>query len=345
MKLKRLATMALAGVMTLSLALPAFASGQTDVTAVYESPEISVTVPAKGAVVINPFGLDVQMSENPDAADQSTVNKVTISGQKIVTAPMALQNKTKMNLGVNVTLTGTIKEGSDMRLATEALAADDTSKSAFVYLQAAPSTLAGAVSAVDTAAIAAAYAAWEPTAYNADTDLVLGTRAANMDNVVTLKAAKVDGSGAFEEFKAGSIAFVRLSGDAVASPRTPWAATDGFTATIAYTFAPVQLKTFDITVGTLTKSGAASQAPTNVKFSIEGSEVTKASEGDVVTITADMDNRADNLKWTVVDAEGNTIDSMTGTGTTTQTGSAPFAATATFTMPAQPVTVNLEAAG
>lgn len=336
MKLKRLATMALAGVMTLSLALPAFASGQTDVTAVYESPEISVTVPAKGAVVINPFGLDVQMSENPDAADQSTVNKVTISGQKIVTAPMALQNKTKMNLGVNVTLTGTIKEGSDMRLATEALAADDTSKSAFVYLQAAPSTLAGAVSAVDTAAIAAAYAAWEPTAYNADTDLVLGTRAANMDNVVTLKAAKVDGSGAFEEFKAGSIAFVRLSGDAVASPRTPWAATDGFTATIAYTFAPIQIPTFAITAGTMTGNSPANAA-TAMKFEVESAEVTKVAAGDQVTVTVTVDAAADAIDWTIVDAQGTAIAGLTG--------NVPSAAgttrTFTFTMPAQAVTVNI----
>lgn len=335
MKFKRLATMALAGAMSLSLAVPAFASGSTEVTATYSSPVISVDVPAKGAVVINPFGLDVEVSEN--AADTTNTNKVTISGQKIVTAPMALKNKTKMNLGVNVTMTGAVKDGSTMRLAIEAPAADDSSKSAFVYLQAASATtLTGDESTITAAKIAEEFAKWEPAAYSADNDLILDVRAASKDNIVTLKAAKMDNTGAFDEYKAGSIAFVRLAGDCVASPRTAWANTDGFTANIAYTFAPVQIPTFDITEGTKGTEGSANSA-TAMAFKVDSAAVTKAAAGDTVTVEVTVADAADAVDWTVVDAEGNAIAGLTGnvaaaSGTTR---------TFTFTMPAQAVKVNI----
>lgn len=335
MKFKRFATMALAGAMSLSLAVPAFAQS-TEVTAAYSSPTISVDVPTKGAVIINPFGLDVEMAE--DAADTANTNKVTISGQKIVTAPMALKNKTKMTLGVNVTLTGTVAATSDMRLAAEPLAADDTSKSAFVYLQAAPSTLAGATSAVTATAVATAFAAWEPAAYSANNDLILGTRAASKENIVTLKAAKMDSNGAFEEYKAGSIAFVRLAGDAVASPRTAWTDDDGFTANIAYTFAPVVIPTFGITVGTYGNDGTASNA-SGMTFEVNGEAATKAAAGDTVTVKVTADNKADTIDWTVVDEKGTAIAGLSGTGETADQTTK--VCTFTFTMPAQAVTVNV----
>ena len=87
----RICSGAMAGVLALSLAVPAFAAGntpmntQTEITATYQKVDIKVIVPQTGTALINPYGLDLKVK---DAAN----NEVTISGQKIVTAPMSLKN-------------------------------------------------------------------------------------------------------------------------------------------------------------------------------------------------------------------------------------------------------------
>lgn len=351
LNLKRFASLVLSGALALSLATPAFAAPnmQTEITGTYQAADIAVTVPTKGAVIINPFGLDLKLKEiGDDGNAASGAADATISGQKIVTAPMFISNESEMNLQVGATVTGT--PNGDLRFASES-AAESTSKTVYAYLQATPATaLSGVSTGITAANKAAAYAAWAPEAYDAATDVLVSDRETSTTNLVTLKAATLATSGSTTTitYKAGSIAMVRLSGDCPTSPRDAWTAADstatpavvgdGFTVTVAYTFTPVELEKYTLAANPTYESPAAAAA-TAVVFKVNGNTVTSAAEGDTVTVAVTTQSIQDNIEWTVVDATSNAaIAGLTGNvakdGTTKDR-------TFTFTMPAQNVKVNV----
>ena len=361
MNLKRFASATLTGALALSLAVPTFAdtNTQTIITGEYAAATIAVTVPTTSKAIINPFGLDVKLKEQDESGDLSGAVDATISGQKIVTAPMFISNESEMALQVGASVTGTATTG--VSFASES-AAESTSKAVYVYLQAAQaSSLTGDSTALAAADKAAAYAAWEPRDYNSDTDILVASRgAATGENLVTLVPAKITsgGSGDTITYRAGSVAMVRLSGDCATSPRTAWSAgqaaegtnpavpADGFSVTVAYTFTPVAWEetTYTIAQGTLTTDGANSaKAPTAVAFEVDSQAATASPAGETVTVNVTVDNNADGITWTVVDAtSGDAISGLTGT---VAANNSDTTRTFTFTMPAQNVKVNVEANG
>ena len=323
MKFKKFASLALAGVMTASLAVPAFAS-ETEITGTYTAPDIAVEVTPSAAAFINPLGLDIEVATG-----------VTVSGRQIISAPMTIKNQSAMDLQVDASMTATINEGSDMRFVGTTTGGAGSTKTAFAYLQATQAKdLIGADAAVDATAIGTAYAAWDATAYSASTDLLVNSAmATSKANLVVVRAADMSGAGnTFAAYKPGSVALVRLAGDCVASPTAgSWTETkteagkttgDGFTINVAYTFKPASIAKYDVTVNA---SGGTT--------AVASVDLTKAAEGDTVTIDITI---GDTTTATIVvkDAEGNTIPSS---ATTPLTGDG----TATFTMPAGAVTVTV----
>lgn len=343
LNLKRFASLVLSGALTLSLAAPAFAAPnmETEITGTYQAADIAVTVPTKGAVIINPFGLDLKLKEiGDDGNAASGAADATISGQKIVTAPMFISNESEMNLQVGATVTGT--PNGDLRFASES-AAESTSKTVYAYLQATPATaLSGVSTGITAANKAAAYAAWAPEAYDATTDVLVSDRETSTTNLVTLKAATLATSGNTTTitYKAGSIAMVRLSGDCPTSPRDAWTAADptanpavagdGFTVNVAYTFTPIELEKYDITMPTTYTLASSRNAPANVDV------VASASEGDTVTITVTLDHTGDVVTFTGTDAGGNAVTVTGPTADPSDSTNKIF--TYTFTMPASAVT-------
>lgn len=324
MKSKKFLSLILALVMSLSLAVPAFAAGtSTEITGKYQAITINVTVPGTGSAQINPYGLDVSV---PDAAGTGTVGKIT--GQQIVTKPLALQNQTAMDLNVSATVLGVVDvEKTDMKLATtttkgtpdlaedaEGYVAPATAKSAFVYLQMVQNTtLTGAAATVTADKIGEEFTKWAASAYDATKDVIVSTKETKGSNLVVLRAAKTNATtDAFEEYKAGSIAFFRLAGDCVVAPKTEWKATDEFKATIAFTFAPAAVTKYTITIDSAITGGTVV------------ADVTSAAEGDTVTLTATPATGGQTATYTVKDADNNNI---------TVTGGK-------FTMPAKNVTVT-----
>ncbi len=332
---------AMAGVLAMSLAVPAFAAdNQTIITGSYEAVDIAVTVPRTGTALINPYGLDVQVAEDP--LDNTNTNKVTISGQQVVSAPMSIKNESAMDLSVSATVTGEVATGSDLRFAlgstngsgtegSDDYVAPATTKSVFAYLEAAPeASLTGLSTSVNAAAIATAYAAWAPSTYDASKHIIVGTRGVTQD-LVTLRAATLGGTAAAPTvtYNAGSIALLRLTGDCVASPRgAAWADTDGFTATIAYTFSPAQLTKYTVTVNTPTATGAGVNPATVAA-------VPDTVAGDTVTLNITADNQSDIVTVTV---KNGTETVATGAASNGGSGTA---FTYSFTMPAANVTVDV----
>lgn len=116
MKAKKLISTILASAMALSMAVPAFAS-TTKISALYQAITIDVTVPTTGTAVVNPYGLPLDVTAKVNVlGDDGTATGDTrnltgsISGQGITTTtPLALVNKTTVDLDVNATVTGTVK--------------------------------------------------------------------------------------------------------------------------------------------------------------------------------------------------------------------------------------------
>ena len=140
----RILSGAMAGVLAMSLAVPAFAAGgtpapaaanTTEINGTYTPITIDVVVPANGAAQINPYGLPIEVPK-------SSGGKVSFENQKIMTQPTAaIKNKMKVDLAVKAAVTGAIKAlpggstATPMKFASEALTADVTAKSVFAYVQ------------------------------------------------------------------------------------------------------------------------------------------------------------------------------------------------------------------
>lgn len=329
MKFKKIVSTALAGALAFSMAIPAFAANETEITGTYSEPVIDVVVTPSADAFINPLGLDIEID---------STNKVSVSGRQIISAPMTIKNQSAMDLQVDASMTATINEGSDMRFVGTTTGGAGSTKTAFAYLQAkqAP-TLIGADSAVTAAAVSTAYAAWEASAYDAAKDLLVNsTMATSKANLVVLRAAKMNNTtGAFDQYNVGSVALVRLAGDCVATPTTgSWTETktengkttgDGFTVNVAYTFKPATVTKYDVT---LSETGTANGGTVAL-------DVTKAAAGDTVTVTLTNIGTSNKVTITVKDAENNAI------ATTPTNGEINTAnGTATFVMPAGAVSVT-----
>lgn len=231
----------MAGVLAVSMAVPAFATSttpvntSTNITGSYEEIPIEVTVPQTGTAQINPYGLPIELASGDK-----------IVGEQIVTHPLYVVNDGEVALAVTASVTGTAK--GDLKFVASAPTDSDIYKSAFVYLQMKSSALdnsnrasnsadpADVISGYDAADASAEYAAWKQD-YNADKDLVLvNEKAVEKANMVILDG-KQEVSGNME-YVAGSAAMVRLAGKVTESPRDAWSDRDGFTAAVAFTFKP-----------------------------------------------------------------------------------------------------------
>lgn len=344
MKLKRLATLALAGVMTLSLAIPAFAADDTtnmttNITGGYAQSAIDVVVPTTGAVVINPYGMGVTVSKSGGA-------KVTMAGQ-VMTAPLSVKNKTDMWLSVGAEVSATVPETSGVKLTaatTKGVNADNpeaadyvapaTGKSAFVQLEVvqAPAAVIGTdVDATGTTNADALQDKIIDACANSDNWADAGKvtvpskGSTQQADLATLAPAAMDTNGTFDTYAAGSIGLFRLSGDCVANPgKTAWADTDTFTVTVAFSFVPQAAPSYDITYAL---TGVT--APT----------VTSAKAGDSVTLTLTANTGATFDSVSVTDASGAAV--TTTTDPTTVSGA--DSVDVTFTMPVGGVTVTAAA--
>lgn len=206
-------TIFIVAVLALNLDISVFAVDSrysTTIKALCDLPEISVTVPSTAEVFINPYRLPLTIE-----ADETTA--------QIVSTPAAIENKSEVPLSVSATVTGTIREGSDMRLYSYSTQDQEpalTSKSAFVYFE------MQATSDPDQAD-------WD-SKYDVEKHLVIRSGISRTKkNMVII--AKADQQKHFAAF--------RLTGDCVPVPRRSWTEADGIDVEIAFTFTPLPVWT------------------------------------------------------------------------------------------------------
>lgn len=229
MNLKRFASTAMAGVLALSLAAPAFAAGNsTNITGTYRAITLSVTVPTTGSAIINPYGLPYELAEG-----------VNISGQQITTgAPLLVQNKSAVPLSVSASIVS-VKKGS-FTFDNNAITTGETGNKGNVLFQMFEAPGVTETNATDMDVLNPMFAALKDEDALCNTVLTEtnatatpAVPAVEEDDIVTLKAGSAAG-----ELVDGGAAFFRLSGTVAKKPTTAWTTTDGFTAKVTFTFEP-----------------------------------------------------------------------------------------------------------
>lgn len=214
MKRKRLFCAVLALVLLVSAQPPAAAllSNQraTNITTRLRMPVIRVTVMNYASTYINPLNLRVFIDGEAET-------------DQIISSPGCAVNYSEVPLEMDLTVSGAIKDGSNMTLASAPTNGEGTEKSAFVYFE---------IHQANTADLDKVK--WD-SGFDASKHIVItdgGTTTKN--KIFTLAPRTMDG----EVGEGGSAPF-RVSGDAVKNPTNMWNGKDGINVTVAFTFTPL----------------------------------------------------------------------------------------------------------
>lgn len=309
MNMKRFGATAMAGVLALSLAAPAFAAApntSTIITSTYKATTLSVTVPTTGTASINPYGLPVDLKNS----DNDVV--ATISGEQITLgAPLKISNESTVALAVSAKVTG--EETGDAKLVSDLSENVTTGENAETPKNVVARFEAFAAPGIDGGAEADDLL--EPFAALKSADAVLTASVLTDETATTGNLVLREGDGDPDNPLAqdGGVAFIRLSGEVVKNPTTAWATTDGFKATIAFTFEPAEY------VGTVQVTGAESVAAgATAKLTMSGLPQGVTVKYDTIKWTSSKETYvtvADGTKKPT--APATTVDATAVTGTVT----------------------------
>lgn len=186
-------------------------------TGTIETPAVKVKLPATADVLLNPYGL--------------TINSKT---DQIFAAGIKIENLTQADVAVYVkTVKGT--PSGNLKLATKAPTATDTTNSAYLVLRTAVGTSAAAPTAadikdIDTQAVVAASATKEG-------DVVIGT--ADLKSEVLVAKLKKSANGSTAEND--GTCYSKIVGKMTTAPANPWTASDGVTIATTFTVKPTTI--------------------------------------------------------------------------------------------------------
>lgn len=278
--LKRFASIIMASVMTMVMAVPAFAADDTTViTATYAETELDVVVPATAAATINPYGLPVTLE------DSTTV----LSGQPITIAtPLLILNQSGVALKVGASIATTVETGMTLEAADGGDYDTNTAKELYVEFQAFEAAGIDGTTSADITKTNPAWAALkdEDAALKVALDSSAAVDAAATGDDLVLREGK-DGLA-----QVGGAAFVRLSGKV--AKKATWADTDKLVATITYTFEPAVYSKSAGTIAAITglQMGATIQANVTFTSALPQGVTAKtttwtSSDTDVLTVATD----------------------------------------------------------
>ena len=262
MKGKKLILMALAVVLTLSLAVPAIlAAGQeTVINGGYEEIIVDVVLMPTRKAQLNPYSMPVKALDTQ--ATPAQIDNLTLkTAGKIATQPLVMYNKTDVALSVGATVSAENVTG--IELLTSNVAPTSTDKQAQIYLEAMQDfslngndytvgadadvrNVAGRIAGVDGRKVVAAFNAWRTTTYdrNSTNQIIV-----NPDEPTRRKNIAVMNAGTGFGPNAGSYVLYRLGGDCSEAPDTAWAPTDKFDVKIAFSFTPTTDKSQPVRTG------------------------------------------------------------------------------------------------
>lgn len=323
MKCKKVVSMAMAGVMTLAMAVPSMAADplQTVITGKYEEITLDVVVMPTGSATINPYEMPVPVMDT-NTSPAKIAGKTLNTAGKIASQPLAMYNKTNVALNVGATVTAAnISEG--LELVTKNIGTKATEKQVQVYLEAKQETTlasgdvgkskaAGVIGDFDGGKLADIFNTWEASTYNAaNTNQVLVNpeAAATKKGLAIMNAGKEEGGKMVPD--TGSFVLYRLGGNCVESPETAWTGTDKFDVNVVFSFTPVKY-----TEVTGAAAGTISASPASIDVGGTASSTITVTAPSGTTFSANA-----TYEWTVTPgATAVSIDSGTGTASIVVSG-------------------------
>ena len=228
MKLKKIVSTILAATMALSLSATAFAAGgaatdplkqSTEIAGTTQAPTIAITVPATGAVVVNPYKMEVSPSGGTTSGDEVT--------DQIISATQWVENKSNVAMKVAATVTGKV-EGNAKLNATTTIVDPSNTKAKPLTTNSVYLVFESVVTDDGTSAVT-----WSGASAATGIEKVVVAAKATTAELGTLAA----GTGAAAASADGYLAF-HLAGDAVDTPTIAWTANDKVAVTVAFTFTP-----------------------------------------------------------------------------------------------------------
>ena len=178
---------------------------------------IKITFPTEPTVIINPYGMDVNITE-----------KVTSNAQ-VLSPSYGLTNESNVDLAVTLTAVGAVSGEATLAAAPDDIGEDETDKKVFMYVEMAECTKPDGSDAV-----------WAAE-YSADADNQLAVADSAQDPAVEiLKLPKA-------EYKAGALykakyAAFKLGGNATTNPTSAWAESDTVAVTLTFSFKPTTIE-------------------------------------------------------------------------------------------------------
>lgn len=175
-------------------------------------PVVDITVPSGFNVIINPYEMPV------------TVNN-GVYRDPIVCTPTYLVSHSDAPIRVDVSVTGSVYEGSDLSLVPSPTNGVGTEKNAFVYFEMVKSNAYywGAVQ-------------WESGYTNKSNQVLVAEGTSTVKQEVAVLPAVTSSNGLLPD---NARAWFRLSGDAVKTPTSGWNNGDGIRVVVVFTFTPL----------------------------------------------------------------------------------------------------------
>lgn len=297
MKTRKIFAAAMAGLCAVStMGISTFAADETietsgaksyKVSAGFQAPAIDVTVPDEVAAIINPYMIEVKLSDTVKYEAEGVASpKYTITN-----------NSTEVGINVKATFSAEGLDGlvatADEAVKTDAANNKDKKKLAFVTLNATTpmeiETAAGTVDAGD------------------DNQLVFSADAANPEKTDVLMKLDVKGTDGSGEFWIG--------GAVIEEPAEKWTASDKLSINVVLDINPFN-------TGATTTTDPIDTAVTSITFTSDGTAPTPDKAFDAATTTYSLTGCAnkDELTFNVTAATGYSLsyaftDGAAGTGT------------------------------
>lgn len=202
MKMKKLACVALAGVMTAALAAPTFAttvkpiaettesSFQVELEGMIYTPTIRVQVTESGSVYVNPTG-SVVAGSMAKALDGTTNLDYSFEDLTVVSTPILIRSDTDKNLVVSATATANVPKTSGITLSSTKPTANETEKKVSLYVTG-NSTALGTINELKTTPANGS----TPASGGLSADNAIGGTASASSDSARLLTAEADGKKA-----------------------------------------------------------------------------------------------------------------------------------------------------
>lgn len=215
MKRKALLCVLLALTLVAAIPQPAAALLSNERSTVIEGitrlPVISVVVPASVDIMINPYEMPVSIGDG-------------VYTEQIICNPAYIASYSDIPLRVDVTLTGNVYEGSDMRLVSSPTNGTGTQKNAFVYFE-----------MVRSSELFWGSVPWESGFANKPNQILVTQGGSSAKQGVTVLPVL----GEWGMIPENGYAWFRLAGDAARNPESPWTVQDGINVAVTFTFTPI----------------------------------------------------------------------------------------------------------